>query len=67
MNSSPKLEMISGYDSTLTSIMLFLGLMFKNENTVLYYFIPIYKSNDAFEVYIIKFLIKNFLKLYINN
>ena len=50
--SSPKFVMISGHDSTLTSMMLFLGLMFKKENTSYYYRNPIYASNAAFEVYI---------------
>jgi hypothetical protein len=50
--SSPKLVMISGHDSTLTSMMLFLGIMFKNENRSFYYRNPIYASNAAFEVYV---------------
>ena len=50
--SSPKLVMISGHDSTLTSMMLFLGIMFKNENRSFYYRNPIYASNAAFEVYL---------------
>lgn len=50
--SSPKFVMISGHDSTLTSMMLFLGLMFNKQNTSYYYRNPIYASNAAFEVYI---------------
>jgi hypothetical protein len=49
--SSPKLVMVSGHDSTLTSMMLFLELMYKDKKKT-FYRNPIYASNAAFEVYI---------------
>ena len=47
--SSPKFVMISGHDSTLTAMMLFLGIVFKEKYH--YYEDPIYASNAVFEVY----------------
>ena len=49
--SSPKLVMVWGHDSNLTSMMLFLELMYKDKKKT-FCRNPIYVSNAAFEVYI---------------